>query len=104
MKNAFLQLCIILLAISGIHAIRLLNSNTIIGQVSSPDALTYVWAIQNQDSVIAQSENGKFAIKVKPGKWDVLLHTNSPYKNMLITNVTVTADRPTNLGEIKLQQ
>jgi hypothetical protein len=83
---------------------KMINGNTIIGKVASPDALTYVWAVSGQDSIIAPAINGSFSVKVKPGRWKLLLHTISPYKDQVIENVLVTEGRPTNLGEIKLLQ
>ena len=104
MRNAMVQLCMVVLAISGIHAMKLINGNTIIGKVASPDALTYVWAVNDKDSIIVPATNGSFSVKVKPGRWKLMLHTISPYKDLVIENVIVTEGKPTNLGEIKLLQ
>lgn len=102
MKNAIVQLCLIVMAITGIHAMRLMQANTISGRVISPDALQFVWAVQGKDSVIAPAFRGQFALKVKPGIWKLLLHTQTPYKNMVIENVIVSDGKATDLGEIKL--
>ena len=99
-----MQLCLVVMVITGIHAMRLIHANTINGRVQSPDALQFVWAIQGKDSVIAQAVNGVFVLKVKPGAWKVLLHTQTPYKNMVIDKVVVSDGKATDLGEIKLLQ
>ncbi len=104
MRNAIVQLCFIVMVITGIHAMRLMQANTINGKVASPDALQYVWAVQGKDSVIVAAYRGQFALKVKPGVWKVLLHTQTPYKNMVIENVVVSDGKATDLGEIKLFQ
>jgi hypothetical protein len=102
MRNAIVQLCFVVMVITGIHAMRLMQANTITGNVSSPTALQYVWAIQGKDSVIAPAVNGNFALKVTPGIWKLLLHTKSHYKNMAIDSVIVNDGKATDLGEIKL--
>ncbi|HVM89852.1 MAG TPA: hypothetical protein VMT76_16820 [Puia sp.] len=104
MKNAFVQLCLILLVITGVHAMKLIRSNTISGKVNAPNALQFAWAIQDKDSVIVACPKGAFTLKVKPGVWRVLLHTKFPYKNQVIDNVVVNAGRSTDLGEIILAQ
>jgi hypothetical protein len=104
MKNAFVQLCLVVLVITGIHAMRLIRANTINGKVNAPNALQFVWAIQGKDSVIVGGVDGTFSLKVKPGIWTVLLHTKNPYKNRVIENVVVNEGRSTDLGEIILQQ
>jgi hypothetical protein len=104
MRNAIVQLCLIVMVITGIHAMRLMQANTINGKVASPDALQFVWAVQGKDSVIVPAIHGEFALKVKPGVWKLLLHTQTPYKNMVIENVVVSDGKATDLGEIKLLQ
>ncbi len=104
MKNAFVQLCLVVLVITGIHAIRLIKANTINGKVSAPNALQFAWAIKGSDSVIVGADNGTFSLKVKPGIWKVLLHNKNPYKNIIINNVIVKDGRSTDLGEIILAQ
>jgi hypothetical protein len=104
MRNTIVQLCLIVTVITGIHAMRLMQANTINGRVVSPDALEFVWAVQGKDSVIVAAIRGEFALKVKPGVWKLLLHTQTPYKNMIIENVVVTDGKATDLGEIKLIQ
>ncbi len=104
MKNAIVQLCLVVLVITGIHAMRLIKANTINGKVSSPDALQFAWAVNGNDSVIVAANNGNFSLKVKPGIWKVLLHTKSPYKNMVISHVIVSEGRSTDLGDIRLEQ
>ncbi|HLK31038.1 MAG TPA: hypothetical protein VKT28_20840 [Puia sp.] len=104
MKNAFVQLCLIVLVITGIHAMRLIKANTINGKVNSPEALEFAWAIKGSDSVIVAASNGYFSLRVQPGIWKVLLHTKNPYKNIIINNVLVSDGRSTELGEIKLIQ
>ncbi|MBS1947673.1 MAG: hypothetical protein JST47_07875 [Bacteroidetes bacterium] len=104
MKNAVVQLCFVLLAITSLHAMKQIKSNTIVGKVSAPGALEYAWAIHDKDSVIVAASNGTFNLKVKPGVWKVLLHTKTPYKNEVIHNVVVSEGHSTNLGEIILEQ
>ena len=99
-----MQLCLIVMVITGIHAMRLMQANTIYGRVISPDALEFVWAIQGKDSVIVPAIRGEFVLKVKPGVWKLLLHTQTHYKNMVIENVVVSDGKATDLGEIKLIQ
>jgi len=104
MKNAIVQLCLVVLVITGIHAMRLIKANTINGKVSSPNALQFAWAINGTDSVIVAASNGTFSLKVKPGIWKVLLHTKNPYKNMVIEHVMVSEGKSTDLGDIRLAQ
>ena len=62
MKNTMVQLCLVVMVITGIHAMRLMRANTINGKVSFPNALQFAWAIQGKDSIIVSGINGTFAL------------------------------------------
>jgi hypothetical protein len=103
MKNgATLTATIILIA--ALHSFRSSQMGSIGGTVSPPDGASYIWAIQNRDTVKGAPVNGQFSLAVNNGIWKVVVDAKDPYKDVLIENVQVNDGKETNLGEIRLQK
>jgi hypothetical protein len=103
MRNAMVQLCLVIIGVSGIHAVRLLQTSSFHLQVFPAAAVNSVWAIQGRDSVEMTKVDGEYYLRfINPGHWQVSLKTNEPYANIQYEmDVKPGADR--NLGAIRLQ-
>ena len=104
MRKALLELCLIVLAITGIHTLKIMQSCSINGKVYPAGAVKSVVAVNGTDSVITISENGNFALMVRPGVWKVIFAMNKQTRNVVRENVQVTEGKSINLGEIRLSQ
>lgn len=74
------------------------------GNIIPADGATYVWAIQNRDTLKAAPVNGQFSLAVNNGIWKVVVDAKDPFKDVMIENVQVNDGKETNLGEIRLQK
>jgi hypothetical protein len=80
-------------------------SGTISGTVLPLDAQSIVWSMVDTDSVFAYpDETGYFQLMALPeGQYDInIFPGNVDYSNTTISNVDVTREANTNLGNINL--
>jgi hypothetical protein len=104
MRKAFVELCIILLAIIGIHTARLMHGAIINGKLLPAKSENSVLAISGTDSVRAISKNGYFGLRVKPGIWKVVVGMNDRTSNVIRENLKVDDGENINLGEIRVSE
>lgn len=104
MRKALVELCLLLLAITGIHTLKIMQNGSINGKVYPAGIVKSVVAVNGTDSVITMSENGNFALIVKPGVWKVIFAVNKQTRNVIRENVQVTEGKNINLGEIRLSE
>jgi hypothetical protein len=67
------QLCFLIISITGIHAIKIMRTPSIKGKVSPAKNVKEVVMISRKDSVKASVENGAFNVAVSPGIWKVII-------------------------------
>ena len=103
MKNGATLTATILL-IAALHSFRSSHMGSIGGSIIPADGATYVWAIQNRDTIKAPPVNGQFSLPVNNGIWKVVVDAKDPFKDVMIENVQVNDGKETNLGEIRLQK
>jgi len=103
MKNGATLTATILL-IAALHSFRSSQMGSIGGTITPPDGASYIWAIQNRDTVKAAPANGAFSLPVNNGVWKVMVDAKDPYKDVMIENIQVNDGKETNLGEIRLQK
>jgi hypothetical protein len=104
MRNAMVQLCLVIIGVSGIHAVRLLQTSSFHVRLSPAIGADRVWAIQGKDSLEMTDVNGEYYLRsIKPGHWQVSVEANSPYQNARydVNDIKPGIDR--DLGEIRLQ-
>jgi hypothetical protein len=104
MRKAAWELVLILLAITGIHTLRIMNSGVIHGKLYPASPVKSVTAVNGTDSVKTVSENGSFVMTVNPGIWKVVVAMKEQTKNVIRENIEVTGGKRTNLGEIRLTE
>lgn len=102
MKKNIVFLCALLFFVGYLFTAAKIPVGGIHGTVSPADAVVKIWAVNGKDSVTANLSLGNFTIEAKPGNWKLYVSALKGYKNSTVDNITVDADRYTNVGEIKL--
>ena len=82
MRNAMVQLCLVIIGVSSIHAVRLLQTSSFHARTSPTDGADRVWAIQGKDSIEMMNVNGEYFLRsINPGHWQISVEANQPYQN-----------------------
>jgi hypothetical protein len=98
------QLCLVIIGVSGIHAVRLLQTSSFHVRLYPDAGVERVWAVQGKDSLEMTDVNGEYFLRsIKPGHWQILVDANFPYQDARfdINDIKPGTDR--DLGEIRLQ-
>ncbi len=105
MKKTIATFCLSGIAILGFTAMTTIAPSGISGKVTPADAAEAVWAIKDADTVkTTVSSEGAFNVEVAPGTWRLVVSAKAPYRNAEIKELVVTADKATEVGEIKLDK
>jgi hypothetical protein len=103
MRNAMVQLCLVIMGISSIHAVRLMQTASFHVRVFPATAADRVWAIQGHDSLEMTNVQGEYYLRsINPGDWQVSIEANAPYRDSRY-EMTVKPGIDKDLGEIRLQ-
>ncbi|MET6997165.1 carboxypeptidase-like regulatory domain-containing protein [Chitinophaga defluvii] len=86
-------------------SLKAVEAGSITGKVSPADGATEVEATEGETKLTATITEGAFTIKdAKAGTYTVVVKGKAPYKDATIKDVKVEDGKPTDLGEIKLEQ
>ncbi|HEV9036955.1 MAG TPA: hypothetical protein VGQ51_10050 [Puia sp.] len=103
MRSAIVQLFLVLVGISGIHAVRLLQTSSFHVRLFPANGAGRVWAIQGKDSIEMTNVNGEYILRsVKPGNWEVSVQANGPYRSACFQSGDLKPGMDRDLGEIRL--
>ena len=103
MRNAIVQLCLVIIGISSIHAVRLLQTSSFHLRTVPANGADRVWAIQGRDSIEMMNVNGEYILRsINPGHWQVSVEANEPYQNARYSIRDVKPGIDMDLGEIRL--
>ena len=102
MRRGLLELCLIVAAVIGIHAERLLHSGTIKGKIIPGRQSSSILAIKGKDSIKVVTHEGQFGMELQPGDWRLIFadYNYQPTER----RVLVQEGQHVNLGEIRLSQ
>ena len=103
MRNAIVQLCLVLIGVSSIHAVKLLQTSSFHVRLFPVTAAERVWAIQGRDSIEMMNVNGEYYLRsINPGHWEVSIDARAPYHaaRFNVTDMRPGTDR--DLGEFRL--
>ena len=104
MRNAVVQLVLVIIGVSSIHAARLLATSSFHLRIAPAGAADRVQAIQGRDTLAMTNVNGNYFVQsINPGHWQVLVIATAPYKGRRY-DLTVGPGRDADLGEIRLTQ
>ena len=102
MRNAMVQLCLVIIGVSSIHAVKLMQTASFHVRVLPATSADRVWAIQGHDSVEMTKVQGEYYLRsINPGYWQVSVKANAPYKGSRY-DMTVRPGIDLDLGEIRL--
>jgi hypothetical protein len=102
MRNAMVQLCLVIIGVSSIHAVKLLQTSSFHVQMLPADGADKVWAIQGRDSLEMTNVDGQYYLRsINPGYWQISVEANAPFRNARY-KVTVKPGGDRDLGQIRL--
>ena len=102
MRKGFLELCLIIMVVIGIHAERLLHNGSVEGSISPALASPSVIAVRGNDSVKVKSNNGHFGMELQPGDWKLIFALKEYNGLPTEKKIQVLEGQRINLGEIRL--
>ena len=103
MRNALVQLCLVIIGVSSIHAVRLLQTSSFHVRMYPANAAGRVWAIQGKDSTEMMNVNGEYILRsINPGHWQLSVESNAPYRDARFDIDDVKPGSDMDLGEIRL--
>ncbi len=104
MRNAIVQLVLVIIGISSIHAVKLLQTSSFHVRLSPANGAERVWAIQGKDSIEMTNVNGEFFLRsIKPGQWRVSVEAIQPFKNVQFNVGDIQPGSDRDLGIIRLR-
>ena len=102
MRNAMVQLVLVIIGILSIHAARLLATSSFHLRIDPVGSADKVQAIQSHDTLEMTRMNGVYFVRwINPGRWQVLVKASAPYKDFRY-DLTVGPGSDLDLGEIRL--
>ena len=104
MRKALFELGLLVFAVTGLHVVKFATSGFINGSVTPEHFSQEVIAVNGNDSVKTISENGSFAMMLKPGIWRIVLKRNQRQTCLIRDQVMVESGEKINLGQIRLSQ
>ena len=104
MRRGFLELCLIIVVVIGIHAERFLHNGSIEGRISPTQSSSSVIAIRGNDSIKVESKNGHFGVDLQPGDWKLIFALKEFNSSPTEKKVQVLEGQRIDLGEIRLDQ
>jgi hypothetical protein len=105
MRKALTELCVVLVAVAAIHAIRIMHGGIIKGKIYPATKRNLLLAVNGLDSIRALSEqDGYFGLRVKPGTWTLIVENIEPNHRVVREGVEVNEGENINLGIIRLSE
>src|ERR1700720_2684636 len=105
MRNAMVQLCLVLIGVTSVHAVKLLQTSSLHATILPIEGADKVWAVQGKDSIKMAGTEGEYWLSaVHPGRWQVYVEAKKPYLNAHFKEVNIGPGVEKYLGEIKLQK
>ena len=105
MRNAMVQLCLVIMGVSSIHAVRLLQTSSFHVRMYPASGADRVWAIQGKDSIEMININGEYFLRaIHPGYWLVSVEASRPYRSVQFNSGNIPPGFDKDLGEIRLRK
>lgn len=105
MRNAMVQLCLVLIGVSSVHAVKLLQASSMHTQVFPADAAERVYAIQGKDTSRLTGTDGEFYLTgIHPGLWQIRVEAKKPFHNATLKGIELLPGSNRDLGLIRLSE
>jgi hypothetical protein len=90
MRNAMVQLCLVLIGITSVHAVKLLQTSSLHVTILPAEETDKVWAVQGKDSIRMIGIDGQYYLStVNPGRWQIVVESKKPCLNTCFEEVTI---------------
>jgi hypothetical protein len=104
MRNAVVQLCLVVMGVSSIHAVKLLQTSSFHVRLFPARVVERVWAVQDRDSIELMAVNGEYYVRsIPPGHWELCVDAKAPYRSAHFEILGVDPGTDKDLGEVHLQ-
>ena len=105
-RNAMVQLGLVVLGVSSVHAVKLLQTSTIHARVYPTKGTEKVWAIHGKDSLrmMGDDDGEYYLVTIHPGLWELRVNAKKPYKDIIVKAIDVQPGTKKDLGEFTLVQ
>ncbi len=105
MKNAMVQLCLVLIGVTSVHAVKLLQTASMHVTIFPAEGAGKVWAVHGKDSIKMAGGEGQYYLSdVSPGHWQVHVTAKRPYQDLSFGEVYLAPGVEKDLGEVKLSR
>jgi hypothetical protein len=105
MRNGAVQLCLVIIGISSIHAVRLLQGSSVIVKISPAEGAEKVWAVHGADSLeMSRIDNTWYLRNLYPGRWQIKVSSKVPFRDASLEINNIQPGDDQDLGDIRLQQ
>jgi len=100
------QLVLVVIGVSSVHAVKLLQSSTIHARIFPATGAEKVWAIHGKDSLrmISNDDGEYYLVTLHPGSWELRVDARRPYKDIVVKAVDVKPGTQKDMGEFMLVQ
>ena len=90
MRNAMVQLCLVLIGVTSVHAVKLLQTSSLHVTILPAEETDKVWAVQGKDSIrMVGIDNQYYLSTVNPGRWQIVVEGKKPWSNTCFEEVTI---------------
>ncbi|HEV2481384.1 MAG TPA: hypothetical protein VGS79_17045 [Puia sp.] len=105
MRNAMVQLCLVIIGVSSIHAVRLLQTSSFHVRMYPSNGASHVWAIHGKDTLEMTNVNGEYILRsINPGFWQLAVEANAPYRDARFDINDIRSGTDVDLGAIRLRK
>ena len=99
------QLCLVLIGVSSVHAVKLLQASSMHAKVLPADAAGKVYAIQGKDTSKMTGIDGEFHLTaIHPGIWQIRVEAKKPFHNTTLKGIELLPGSNRDLGPIQLSE
>jgi len=104
MKNAMVQLGLVVIGVSSVHAVKLLQTSTIHAKVYPATGAENVWAIHGKDSLkmMGNDDGQYYLVTTHPGYWELRVNAKKPYKDVIVKAIDVRPGMEKDMGQFTL--
>ncbi|HVW59047.1 MAG TPA: hypothetical protein VHC48_03395 [Puia sp.] len=104
MKNAMVQLGLVVIGVSSVHAVKLLQTSTIHAKVYPATGAENVWAIHGKDSLkmMGNDDGQYYLVTTHPGYWELRVNAKKPYKDVIVKAIDVRPGTEKDMGQFTL--
>ena len=73
MKNGYVQLCVLFIAIIGMHTAKFMRNSPTKAQVAPSKNVKNIFQVSTADSLNTTAKNGNLNLSVLPGLWNMFI-------------------------------